>query len=138
VVLVSEPSSDPTDALVEGDLPVEPAAPAPGFGRHPVVVYTLQRLALLLVVGGLLYLVGVRGIWLILFAFLLSGVIAMVALRGSREGASYGITHAVQRVNDRIDASSRAEDYDDLDDDLGAELSEDAAGSGSPEGEPRA
>lgn len=100
-----------------------PAADAPdqaatSFGRHPVVLYTAKRIVLLLVVGGALYLVGVRGIWLILFAFLVSGFIAMVALKDSREGAAYGITHAVQKVNDRIDASSRAEDYDDLDDDL--------------------
>ncbi|HET7900433.1 MAG TPA: DUF4229 domain-containing protein [Candidatus Nanopelagicales bacterium] len=115
---MSEPTSDPSDAVVEGDLPVESAAPAQGFGRHPIVIYTVQRLALLLVVGGVLYLLHVRGIFLILFAFLISGFIAMVALRGSREGAAYGITHAVQKVNDRIDASTRAEDYDDLDDDL--------------------
>lgn len=95
-----------------------PDQAAPSFGRHPVVLYTAKRIVLLLVVGGALYLVGVRGIWLILFAFLVSGFIAMVALKDSREGAAYGITHAVQKVNDRIDASSRAEDYDDLDDDL--------------------
>mgnify|MGYP006883736220 CR=1 FL=1 len=50
--------------------------------------------------------------------FEIAGVIAMVALKGSREGAAYGITHAVKKVNDRIDESSRAEDDDDLDDDL--------------------
>ena len=113
---VSTPAAD--DAAAEGS--------APRFGAHPVVVYTLQRLLLLAAVGGVLYLVGVRGIFLILFAFLLSGVIAMVALKGSREGAAYGITHAVKRVNERIDESTRAEDYDDLDDDL-AEAPEPAA-----------
>ena len=89
-------------------------------------VFLQIALILLAAVGGVLYLVGVRGVWLILFAFLLSGVIAMVALKGSREGAAYGITHAVKRVNERIDESSRAEDYDDLDDDL-AEAPEPAA-----------
>lgn len=91
---------------------------APGFGAHPIVLYTIKRFLLLVVVGAVLYLVGIRGVWLILFSFLVSGFIAMIALRGSREGAAYGITHAVKKVNDRIDESSRAEDYDDLDDDL--------------------
>ena len=71
-----------------------------------------------LVVGGLMYFVGLRGVRLLLFAFLVSGAIAMVVLKGRRQGAAYGITHAVKKVNDRIDASSRAEDEDDLDDDL--------------------
>jgi len=110
-----------------------------GFGRHPVVLYTLKRIVLLVVVAGGLYLVGLRGVWLILFAFLLSGVIAMVALKDSREGAAYGITHAVKKVNDRIDASSRAEDYDDLDDDL-AEPAADEVGPAAdpPAQDPRA
>jgi hypothetical protein len=94
------------------------AEPATGsvFGSHPIVLYTIKRLLLLVVVGGVLYLLHVRGVWLILFAFLVSGLVAMVALRDSREGASYVITHAVARVNERIDASARAEDVDDLDD----------------------
>jgi hypothetical protein len=113
---VSQPSTEP----LPGDADPAPEG-APGFGRHPVVIYTLKRFLLLVLVGGVLYLVGVRGVWLILFAFLVSGAIAMVALRGSREGAAYGITHAVRKVNDRIDESTRAEDYDDLDDDLADE-----------------
>ena len=144
MVPVSEPTTDPT--APDGSTPAEGApadaaaaegvaaegvaseapADAASSGRHPIVIYTLKRLLLLMVVGGLLYLVGLRGLFLILFAFLISGVIAMVALKGSREGAAYGITHAVQKVNDRIDASTRAEDYDDLDDDL-AEAPEPAA-----------
>jgi hypothetical protein len=129
--------SEPADAA--GDEAAEPAdaagddvaEPATGslFGSHPIVLYTIKRLLLLVVVGGVLYLLHVRGVWLILFAFLVSGFIAMVALRDSREGASYVITHAVARVNERIDASARAEDVDDLDDldDVG---SKDAAGDG--------
>lgn len=146
---VNEPTADPipsegepTAATPSTSGSVGPADASPGtsatddgaaadastsFGRHPVVLYTLKRILLLLVVGGVLFLVGVRGIWLILFAFLISGFIAMVALKDSREGAAYGITHAVQKVNDRIDASSRAEDYDDLDDDLDDDMNEAAS-----------
>ena len=58
---------------------------APGFGAHPIVLYTIKRFLLLVVVGAVLYLVGIRGVWLILFSFLVSGFIAMIALRGSRE-----------------------------------------------------
>lgn len=113
---MSEPTT-PADRTVP-DSAADAAPTTTGFGAHPVVIYTLKRLLLLLVVGGLMYVVGLRGVWLILFAFLVSGAIAMVVLKGSREGAAYGITHAVKKVNDRIDASSRAEDEDDLDDDL--------------------
>jgi hypothetical protein len=86
------------------------------FGRHPVLVYTVQRFLVLLAVGLVMYLLGVRGVWLILFAFLVSGVISAFVLKGSREGASYGITGAVTRVNKRIEESARAEDVDDYDD----------------------
>lgn len=114
--------TDPNPQPEQGDAattPEEPAteAPAAGFGAHPVVVYTLKRLLLLLVVGGVCWLVGLRGVWLILFAFLISGAIAMVALKDSREGAAYGITTAVQKANDRIEASTKVEDSA-LDDDL--------------------
>ena len=131
---MSEPTTDPAGpddvAATPADAPLADseatdvaaadgaADAAPGFGAHPIVLYTIKRFLLLVVVGAVLYLVGLRGVWLILFAFLVSGFIAMLALRGSREGAAYGITHAVKKVNDRIDESSRAEDYDDLDDDL--------------------
>ena len=113
---VSDDQVDKGSASVD---PVDEGGPtvpeSPPTGAHPVLVYTLQRLALLVVVGGLLYLVGVRDLWLILFAFLISGVISAVVLSRSREGAAYGITTAISRVNARIDESARAEDYDDLD-----------------------
>jgi hypothetical protein len=119
VVRVTDPASSPE--------PAEPAAPdaaavdAPEVGagplarQHPVVVYTLLRLAMLAAVAAVLYLVGLRGVWLLLFAFLVSGVISAFVLTRPREGAVLGITSAVKGVNARIDATARAED-DDLDD----------------------
>jgi hypothetical protein len=111
-----------------------------------VVVYTLLRFLLVALVGGVLYLAGVRGIWLILFAFLISGVISVVALNRRREIAAVGVTTAIQRVNARIDAGSRAED-ETADDDLaeygaapGAVPSAEPAGdpvAGEPEDRPR-
>lgn len=122
--------SDPTPEPV-ADVPGTPDPTGqPSFGAHPVVVYTLKRLGLLLAVGAICYLVGLRGVWLILFAFLLSGAIAMVALKNSREGAAYGITSAVTKANERIEASTRAEDAA-LDDDLdesGAVVADDEPG----------
>jgi hypothetical protein len=88
---------------------------APDGARHPVLVFTLLRLAVLAVVGGVLWLLGLRGIYLILLAFLVSGVVSAVLLSRRRESAAYGITHAVRSVNARIDASARAEDADDTD-----------------------
>ena len=60
----------------------------------------------------MLYLVGLRDLWLLVFAFLVSGAIAMVALDRTREGAAYGITSAVRGLNERIETSKRAEDDD--------------------------
>jgi hypothetical protein len=103
-------SHDPQSPAAAG-VPDDAAIPS----AHPVLVYSLLRLAVLAAVGGLLWLLGLRGIYLILLAFLVSGVISAVALSRRREGAAYGITRAVRSANARIDASSRAEDVDDAD-----------------------
>lgn len=95
-----------------GDATAPAAAPA---GPHPVLVYTLLRAGVLVAVGAVLYLVGLRGAWLLLFAFLVSGVVSAFVLSRPREGAALGITRAVRGINERIDASARAED-DDVDD----------------------
>lgn len=109
---------------MDDETPDRDEAPVTGAGTpddamipsaHPVLVYSLLRVALLAVVGGVFWLLGLRGVWLILFAFLVSGVISAVALSRRREGAAYGITRAVKSVNARIDASTRAEDVDDSD-----------------------
>jgi hypothetical protein len=86
------------------------AAPVPAVGSHPVLRYTLARLAILAAVAAVLYVLGARGLLLLVFAFLLSGLIAMVALKNTREGAAYGITSAIRSANAKIDAGSRAED----------------------------
>jgi hypothetical protein len=101
------------------DLPGDEAVDAPAVGdgavarQHPVFVYTMLRIAMLAAVGAVLYLLGARGVWLILFAFLISGVLAAFVLRRPREGAVLGFTSADQGINSRIDASTRAEDHDD-------------------------
>lgn len=110
----SDDSLDPRLAAVEesaaSDAAAVGAAPVPAVGSHPVLRYTLLRFGLLLAVGAVLWVLQVRGVWLLLFAFLISGAIAMVALNRTREGAAYGITSAVRGINDRIEASKTAED----------------------------
>jgi hypothetical protein len=109
--VTDETRPDPVDR----EAPVD--APEVGAGavarQHPVFVYTMLRVAMLVAVGAVLYLVGVRGVWLILFAFLVSGVISAVVLRTPREGAVLGFTSVYKGINARIDASTRAEDHDD-------------------------
>jgi hypothetical protein len=116
----SDGGGDPAEAIADAEREDDPGPEAHTAGGHPVLVYTGLRLAILVAVGGVLYLLGARGLLLLVFAFLISGLIAMVALRRPREGAAYGITSSVRKVNERIDAASRAEDDDDIDEVMGS------------------
>lgn len=107
-----------------------PATETPAAsGGHPVLVYTGLRLLLLVITAGVLYLFGLRNILLLLvFAFLISGVISIFALNRRREVAAVEVVTAVQKVNQRIDESARAEDAPDDDlDASGAPVAGDAA-----------
>ncbi len=105
---VPDEALDPRLAAVEESAAEDAAgigaAPVPAVGSHPVLRYTLARLAILAVVAGVLYVLGARGLLLLVFAFLISGLIAMVALNRTREGAAYGITSAIRNANAKIDA----------------------------------
>ena len=129
--MTDQTSPDPVDAP-DVDAPAADAgvadgsevdAPEVGSGsiarQHPVVVYSLLRVAMLLAVGAVLYLLQARGVWLIVFAFLISGVLSAFLLKSPREGAVLGFRSAYKGINARIDESTRAEDAAaDLDDDL--------------------
>jgi len=121
------------DLAPQPDLDDAPGAPVATAipSAHPVLIYTVLRVAVLAVVGGILWLLGLRGVYLILLAFLISGVISAVALSRRREGAAYGITSVVRSANARIDASSRAEDMNDDD-----EFDESAPGSSDDDDTP--
>ncbi len=90
-----------------------PAADAPEpRGAHPVLVYSLLRLLILAITVGVLWLLGLRQpLLLLLFAFLISGVVSVFALDRRREVAAVEVVTAVQKVNQRIDSSSAAEDH---------------------------
>lgn len=89
-----------------------PAADAPGpRGAHPVLVYSLLRLLILAITVGVLWLLGLRQpLLLLLFAFLISGVVSVFALDRRREVAAVEVVSAVQKVNQRIDSSASVED----------------------------
>jgi predicted lipid-binding transport protein (Tim44 family) len=102
---VSQDDTTPTP----DETPVGEAAPA--TGGHPVVVYTLLRLLILGLTAGVLWLLGLRQpMILLVFAFLISGVISIFALNRRREVAAVEVVTAVQKVNQRIDSSAAAED----------------------------
>ena len=122
--------------LVSQDDATSPApdtAAAPR-GAHPVLVYTGLRLLLLAVTAGVLWLVGLREpLILLVFAFLISGVISVFALDRRREVAAVEVVSAVQKVNQRIDESASSEDA--LEDDL-ADLADLGPAAGRAESGP--
>ena len=85
---------------------------------HPMLRYTGLR-ALLLVaavaVGALVPVLRAQPLALLLAAFLVSGAVSYVVLDRPRNEAAASVSGVLHRINDRIDASARAED-DDLDD----------------------
>jgi hypothetical protein len=80
--------------------------------QHPVLLYTTWRIAIFVVTLIVLYFVGLRDVWLLVLAFLVSGVISIFVLDRRRQQAVGGFTSLFSKMNDRIDASARAEDDD--------------------------
>lgn len=83
--------------------------------------YTLLRLLLLVSFAGLSYALGMRGLLLLLVAFLGSGVVSFFVLRSVRTSAGEQVGGFFRHLNARIDAAASAEDSDDA-------PAEDAAG----------
>lgn len=86
------------------------------MSRPPVVlVYTTMRLLLFIAVWLLVQLITpIRGLWALVLALLISGAISFFLLNRQRDAMSGVVAGFFGRINDRIDASTRAEDYDDL------------------------
>lgn len=85
--------------------------------RQPpaVLVYTTMRLLMFLAVWLLLQLLTpLRGLWALVLALLVSGAISFFLLNRQRDAMSGVVAGFFGRINDRIDASTRAEDIDDL------------------------
>lgn len=94
-------------------LPGRSCAPSVG-GVRGIAVYTGLRIALLAGVWLLIQVVTpMRGLLAIAVALVISGVISFIVLDRSRDRASAGLAGAFGRINDRIERSRTAEDWDD-------------------------
>ncbi|MHB0928190.1 MAG: DUF4229 domain-containing protein [Candidatus Nanopelagicales bacterium] len=74
--------------------------------------YSTLRLALLLAVGAVAYLFGLRSIALAVVAFLVSGLLSLVLLDRQRDQLGRSVGGLFARINARIDADTRKEDED--------------------------
>ena len=72
--------------------------------------YTLLRVLLFLAVAALLWIVGLRGVWLVLFAILGSGIVSVFALSRSRDAASTALANRVSTIKGRMAERTAAED----------------------------
>jgi hypothetical protein len=115
---------------------VDPTSEAPRsfLDKHPGLVYTGSRLGLFVLVLPPMYLAGMRGILLLAFALVVSGLLSLVLLNGLRARMSGEVSGFFSRMNARIDAASRAED-DDEDD---AVPQPPTAGASAPDRKPEA
>lgn len=86
------------------------------MSRPPaVLVYTTMRLLMFVAVWLLVQLITpIRGLWALVLAVLVSGAISFFLLNRQRDAMSGVVAGFFGRINDRIDASTRAEDFDDL------------------------
>lgn len=83
--------------------------------------YTALRLLIFVVVVALLWIVGLRGFVLLLFALLLSGVVSLFVLNRSRDAVSTALVNRQQRIKQRMVERTAAEDAwnDDVRDNAG-------------------
>ncbi|WP_283139170.1 DUF4229 domain-containing protein [Rhizohabitans arisaemae] len=65
---------------------------------HPIVVYSLSRLALFAVSLGVLYLIGARDLLLLVLAIFVSGLASYVLLSGQRDRVALRITKPGHRT----------------------------------------
>jgi hypothetical protein len=72
--------------------------------------YTLLRLALLGATAGVLWLVGMRGLPLLLVALLVSGIISLVVLSRVRDEVSAALSNRVGTINRRLEEPPSHED----------------------------
>ena len=80
---------------------------------NPFISYTLARLGLLAITLGIGYLFGLRGPLLIILGFLGSGLLSLVLLNSQRSQLGGRISGYFARINQKLDANTRKEDFDD-------------------------
>lgn len=79
---------------------------------NPFISYTLARFGLLAITLGIGYLFGLRGPLLIILAFLGSGLVSLVLLNNQRSQLGGRISGYFTRINQKLDANTRKEDFD--------------------------
>lgn len=79
---------------------------------HPILWYSLARLVLLIVVGGILFLFGARGVLLLLLALLISGLVSFLVLDRLRNVVSLRVVERSERA--RSARQQRLAEEDDL------------------------
>jgi hypothetical protein len=79
---------------------------------NPFISYTLARFGLLAITLGLGYIFGLRGPLLIILGFLSSGLLSLVLLNNQRSQLGGRISGYFTRVNQKLDANTRKEDFD--------------------------
>ena len=79
---------------------------------NPFISYTLARLGLLAVTLGIGYLFGLRGPLLIILGFLGSGLLSLVLLNSQRSQLGERISGYFTGINQKLDANTRKEDFD--------------------------
>lgn len=77
--------------------------------------YTTLRFAILLAVGFVGYLLGLRELTLLIVAFLGSGILSFVFLDRQRDALGESVGSVFTRINARIEANTNSEDVDDED-----------------------
>jgi len=78
----------------------------------PTLIYTLSRLGLLGLCLALGYLASLRGVILLVAAFLGSGLLSFVLLNKQRTAMGEKIGGALNAVSDKLEANTRKEDVD--------------------------
>jgi uncharacterized membrane protein YccC len=79
-----------------------------------IAVYTVLRVALFAAVWLTLELLTpISGLWAIVFAILISGAISIIVLDRQRDRVAAVAAGFFRGINERIEASARAEDVDD-------------------------
>ena len=79
---------------------------------NPFISYTLARLGLLAVTLGIGYLFGLRGPPSIILGFLGSGLLSLVLLNSQRSQLGGRISGYFTGINQKLDANTRKEDFD--------------------------
>ena len=75
-----------------------------------IFIYTFLRILILMSFLGVGYLVGLRGVLLLLVGFLASGIVSLFVLSKTRDQLSTSIFSGFQSVNKRIAAAAEKED----------------------------